>query len=177
MLQACGIRARLGNRLSNPRRNFQKTRSDFQARFPGPLPITIVSKGPENGTIFRSCFPCRKSMHFLHFSSSLTPILARFWCYDWAPLDGAAINMEGHRPRCAEPWGRAARNFSACPRVSPGETCMHFPPMPPERPAAVKGPFAEAASVKRPPVEPAVSVARSSRQDKRTCRQYPCRSG
>ena len=32
------------------------------------------------------------------------------------------------------------------------------------------------ASAKRPPVELAVSIAMSSRQNKRACRQYPCRS-
>ena len=105
-------------------------------------------------------------MYFLHFSCSLAPGLRRFWCYGPASVEGTAFNMEGHRPLAAAAmrgvWGRAARNFSAFPRVSLDETCMPFPPMPLARPAAVKQSRARAA----------MSIALSSRQHKRACRYY-----
>ena len=61
----------------NPRRNSQKTRSGFQARFPGPLPNTIISSGPENRTVFRSRFQDRFWCKFVVFPARLTPIPGR----------------------------------------------------------------------------------------------------
>ena len=134
VIQACGIRARLGRRISNLRRNFKKTRSNFQARFPGPLPITIISKGPENRTVFWSCFLGRFQNIFLHSSSSFGAgfgllLVLRLGSCRWR----AAFNMEGRRPLAGAAMHGASRSsstklFCAFPRVGLDETCMLFPP-------------------------------------------------
>ena len=48
-------------------------RSYFQARFPGPVLITIYSRGPENRTVFRSCFQGRFRVIFCVFLSGTRP--------------------------------------------------------------------------------------------------------